>query len=491
MWQIATEISTFHGGFTLICNTSLVLFPDVQLAGGPDLTNHARKTCLGGKCMSFGKRIVSATVSLSFAGILGLAACTMAPVSEPVSNLSATEPGGFTADGIAALEAAMANEVALGHVKGIATRLVQHGEVISDMQAGVRRDGDSAPITEDTIYRIYSMSKPITGVAMMMLYEEGAFTLDDPVTKFVPEFANLKVMTGVDDAGAPILTDPDHIPTMREVMSHTAGFAYGLFGDDPANGMFRDQQIMQSPDLDTFIDKVADVPLLFQPGTKWSYSASVDVQGYVIQKISGVTLGEFLDTRLFMPLGMTDTGFYVPAEDLDRFSDAFGYAPDKPELGLVKYDTPTVQFRKETIAMESGGGGLVGTMDDYTRFCQMLLNGGELDGVRILKPETVELIRTNMLPDGAKLFSDGAQQNLKTDGLGFGLNVGLVLDPESSEMAQAAGSYFWGGAAGTWFWIDPANDLFFIGMIQRFSWNGPEVDFRRHSASLVYDALAE
>lgn len=441
--------------------------------------------------MALATRIVSAAVSLSFAGVLGLAACTTAPVAETLSARSPTEAIGFTPDGIAALEAAMANEVALGHVKGIATRLVQHGEVISDMQAGMRRVEDSAPITVDTIHRIYSMSKPITGVAMMMLYEEGAFTLDDPVTKFVPEFANLKVMTGIDEAGAPTLTDPDHIPTMREVMTHTAGFAYGLFGDDPANKMFRDQQIMRAPDLDTFIDKVADVPLLFQPGTKWSYSASVDVQGYVIQQISGMPFGEFLETRLFSPLGMTDTGFYVPAGDRDRFSDVFTYAPDHPELGLVKFDEPWVQFREETVGMQSGGGGLVGTMDDYTRFCQMLLNGGELDGARILSPKTVELMRTNMLPDGAKLFSDGAQQNLKTDGLGFGLNVGLVLDPEASEMAQAAGSYFWGGAAGTWFWIDPENDLFFIGLIQRFGSNGPQVDFRRNSASLVYDALVE
>jgi CubicO group peptidase (beta-lactamase class C family) len=465
--------------------------PEVRLAGGRHLTNHARKICAGEKVMALATRFVSAAVCFGLAGALGLGACTSAPAAEPANTLSLTEPGGFTPEGIAALEAAMANEVALGHVKGIATRLVQHGEIVSDMQAGVRRVEDSAPITEDTIYRIYSMSKPITGVALLMLYEEGAFTLDDPVTKFVPEFANLKVMTGVDEAGAPLLTDTDHIPTMREVMTHTAGFAYGLFGDDVANNMFRDQAIMQSPDLDTFIDKVADVPLLFQPGTKWSYSASVDVQGYVVQQISGMRFGEFLDTRLFEPLRMTDTGFYVPADDLDRFSDAFGYVPDQPELGLVKYDRPTVQFRKETIGMESGGGGLVGTMEDYTRFCQMLLNGGELDGVRILKPETVDLMRTNMLPDGAKLFSDGAQQNLKTDGLGFGLNVGLVLDPEASEMAQAAGSYFWGGAAGTWFWIDPENDLFFIGMIQRFSWNGPEVDFRRNSAHVVYDALVE
>jgi CubicO group peptidase (beta-lactamase class C family) len=441
--------------------------------------------------MALAPRFVSVAVSLGFAGAIGLGACTSTPVAEPASTSSLMAPSKFAPDGIAALEAAMANEVALGHVKGIATRLVQHGEVVSDMQAGVRRVEDSAPITEDTIYRIYSMSKPITGVALMMLYEEGAFTLDDPVTKFVPELANLKVLTGVDESGAAILADPNHVPTMREVMTHTAGFAYGLFGDDIANTAFREERILASPDLDVFIDKVAAVPLLFQPGTAWSYSASVDVQGYIVQKISGMRFGEFLQARLFTPLGMTDTGFYVPVENLDRFSELYAYSPKQPELGLLPYNEPWVQFRKETVGMESGGGGLVATMDDYTRFCQMLLNGGELDGVRILEPETVALMRTNMLPDGARLFSDGTQPNAETDGLGFGLDFGLIIDPKAAGRPQGAGTYFWGGAAGTWFWIDPVNDLFFIGMIQRFGTNGPEVDFRGDSAQLVYDALAK
>tara|TARA_R110000787_G_scaffold8665_1_gene29653 strand:- start:83 stop:1345 length:1263 start_codon:yes stop_codon:yes gene_type:complete len=420
-----------------------------------------------------------------------MGACTSAPVADPVRLSPSAEARSFSPEGIAALEAAMANEVALGHVKGIATRLVHDGEVVSDMQAGVRRVEDSAPITEDTIYRIYSMTKPVTGVALMMLYEEGAFTLDDPVTKFVPEFANLKVLDGVDENGAPVLADPNHVPTMREVMTHTAGFAYGLFGDDIANKAFRDELILYSPDLDVFIDKVADVPLLFQPGTAWSYSASVDVQGYIVQEISGMRFGDFLQARLFAPLGMTDTGFYVPEADLDRFSEVYVYSPEQPELGLLPYNAPTVQFRKETVGMESGGGGLVSTMDDYTRFCQMLLNGGELDGVRILKPETVALMQTNMLPEGARLFSDGTQPDAQSDGLGFGLDFGLIVDPEAADRPQGAGTYFWGGAAGTWFWIDPVNDLFFIGMIQRFGSNGPDVDFRGNSADLVYDALAE
>jgi CubicO group peptidase (beta-lactamase class C family) len=432
---------------------------------------------------------------LTAGAALLLAACASAPVEAPAVALAAEAPvetipaPRVDEAGIAALEARMAQYVTDGDVRGIATRLIVDGEVVSDMTAGIRRASDGAPIEEDTIYRIYSMSKPITGVAMMMLYEEGAFTLDDPITKFVPEFAGLRVMTGVDDAGQPILTDPDHIPTMREVMSHTAGFAYGLSGTDPANTAFRDQQILESPDLETFIDKVADVPLLFQPGTAWAYSAAVDVQGYVVQKISGQSFGSFLKTRLFDPLGMTDTGFHVPEADLDRFSDVFGYS-DKV-AGLVPFDVPQLAFRKETVGMESGGGGLVSTMDDYTRFTRMLLNDGELDGVRILKPETVALMRTNMLPAGAELFSDGTSANAETAGLAFGLDLGLIEDPAAANRPQAAGSYFWGGAAGTWFWVDPENDLIFIGMIQRFGRGGPDVDFRGESAALAYEALAK
>ena len=432
---------------------------------------------------------------LTAGAALVLAACASAPVEAPAVTLAAEAPvetvpaPRIDESGIAALEARMAQYAMDGDVRGIATRLIVDGEVVSDLTAGIRRASDGAPIEEDTIYRIYSMSKPITGVAMMMLYEEGAFTLDDPITKFVPEFAGLRVMTGVDDAGQPVLTDPDHIPTMREVMSHTAGFAYGLSGTDPANTAFRDQQILESPDLETFIDKVADVPLLFQPGTAWAYSAAVDVQGYVVQKISGQSFGSFLKTRLFDPLGMKDTGFYVPEADLDRFSDVFGYS-DKV-AGLVPFDVPQLAFRKETVGMESGGGGLVSTMDDYTRFTRMLLNEGELDGVRILKPETVALMRTNMLPPGAELFSDGTGANAETAGLAFGLDLGLIEDPAVANRPQAAGSYFWGGAAGTWFWVDPTNDLIFIGMIQRFSRGGPVVDFRGESAELVYEALAK
>lgn len=438
-----------------------------------------------------------------------LAACTStgpapppaaadAPPVEDIANdttafpdyASATVTSAFTADGIAALEARMKQFVTDGDTKGIATLLIQDGQIISHAQAGIRHMANGDPITEDTIYRIYSMSKPITGVGMMMLYEEGKFSLDDPVTKFIPEFKDLQVVKSYDADGSYVLEAPEHTPTIREVMSHTAGFGYGLWGDDPANKAFQDKQIMRSPDLGAFIDAVAEVPLMYQPGERWFYSAAVDIQGAIIERISGQTLGEFFDERIFTPLEMNDTGFYVPAEDYDRFSDVFGYHPETKQMGPVPY--PAVAYRKETIAMESGGGGLVATLGDYARFTQMLADGGALGGVRILKPETVKLMRTNVLPEGVNIDTQGRLARNNNITLKFGLDFGLYTDTATSDSKIGEGSYFWGGAAGTWFWIDPVNDITFIGMIQRFAQNAPKpVDFGEISRDHVYDALTD
>jgi len=415
----------------------------------------------------------------------GVAALTLAACQ----TTAPAETSAFSDAGLAKLDARMAQFVADRDVYGMETLLVQGGEVVQRKQYGLRNVETKAPITDDTIYRIYSMSKPVTGVALMQLYEQGKFKLDDPVTKFVPEFEGLRVLSK-DAAGAWTTGPVSRAPTMREVMTHTAGFAYGLFGDDPANTAFREQEIMRSPDLPTFINKVADVPLLFQPGQRWSYSAAVDVQGYIIEVISGQSFGAYLDANVFTPLGMDDTGFYVPAEDYDRFSQVFGYDPETGNLVPVPY--PTVAYKKDTVGMEGGGGGLVATMDDYAAFSQMLLNGGELNGARILKEETIDLMTSNLLPDGMQMWSDGSFGDYSAEGLGFGLDFGIITDPAKREAAYGKGSYFWGGAAGTWFWVDPVNDLYFIGMIQRFPTGEPEsVDFRGTSSKLVYEALGE
>ena len=426
---------------------------------------------------------------------LSLSACATvapetAPVIDAVETAEAVEMPAFSAEGIAALEAAMGAYVAEGRLYGIHTRLAHKGDVISDFYTGVRGLESQTPIEGDTMYRIYSMSKPITGVAMMTLYEDGKFELDDPVSKYVPEFEALKVLGGVNEDGTAILVDLERQPTMRELMSHTSGFAYGLGGSDPANSAFRDQEILRSPNLQTFVEKVAGVPLLFQPGEAWFYSVGMDIQGHIIEQLSGQTFGDYLETRVFAPLGMTDTGFFVSEADYDRLSEVYGFDPESCALVPVPY--PGVQFRKETVAFESGGGGLVSTMDDYARFSQMLVNQGELDGVRILKPDTIALMRTNVLRDGQSLSSLGGNQGEVYEGIGMGLTVGTIEDPEAIPSTTPAGSFFWGGAASTWFWIDPVNELYFIGMVQIFDNNNPSgsLELRETSSEAVYEALA-
>ncbi|MEM7330365.1 MAG: serine hydrolase domain-containing protein [Pseudomonadota bacterium] len=446
-------------------------------------------------------RAVSPRAVMGGIAVLALAACaTTVPETDPVvveappvieapKAADLVEAPAFSSEGIAALEAAMGAYLADGRLYGMHTRLVHKGEVISDFKAGLRRLESQTPIEDDTIYRIYSMTKPVTGVAMMMLYEEGKFELDDPVSKFVPEFENLKVLGGVNEDGSAILVDLERQPTMRELMSHTSGFAYGLGGADPANSAFRDQKILESPDTQTFIEKVAGVPLLFQPGEAWFYSVGMDIQGYIIEQLSGQSFGDYLQSRMFEPLGMTDTGFYVPAEKYDRLSEVYGFDPETGAMVPVPF--PGVMFRKETVAFESGGGGLVSTMDDYGRFSQMLVNQGELDGVRILKPETIELMRTNVLREDQFLSSQGVNQGDVYPGLGMGLTVGTVEDPEAVPSVIPAGSYFWSGAASTWFWVDPVNELYFVGMVQVFDNNNPNgpLELREASSAAVYDAL--
>ena len=411
------------------------------------------------------------------------AASAAQPASAPVETAGAEA---FTEEGIAALEAQMAAYVDEGAVMGIDTLLVKDGQEVSRMMAGVRRQADGAPIEEDTLYRIYSMTKPVTGVALLMLWEEGKFDLDDPVTKYIPELQGLEVFQGLDEGGVPILTPVSRTPTIRDLMSHTAGFGYGLRSGDYVNDRFREANIFALPDLQTMIDTVADIPLLYEPGTTWSYSISVDIQGYLVETLSGQRFGEFLEERIFAPLGMEDTAFFVPEDAYDRFSDVFVWAGD--EIGWFASDAPGFQYRENTIAFEGGGHGLVATMADYARFAEMLANGGSLDGAQILKPETVALMAENMLPEGVYIGHDGVAGTAPAGG-GFGLNVGVVTDSEAAGLGYPNGAFMWGGAAGTWFWVDPVNNLYFIGMVQHFGGGGPAFGGRVESARLVYDAL--
>ena len=406
---------------------------------------------------------------------------------------------GVDAEKIAALESRMRQFVAEGDSMGIATLLVRNGTVASYTQAGVRDLLNGEPITQESIYRIYSMSKPITGVAMMMLLEQGAFSLDDPVAKFIPEFEGLKVVKSYDLEGNIELEPLERQPTIRELMSHTAGFGYGLRGADPSNVQFRKKGVLASPDLQSLVDRVATIPLMHQPGTAWAYSVSVDLQGAIIERISGMSLGEFFQSKIFKPLGMVDTAFYVPAEKAERLADVFAYHPVTKNFQTLPFAEPQfnvlgdISYRKETRGMESGGGGLVSTMADYARFCQMMLNGGELNGARILSKQSIDLMVKNVLTDSQKINSNGNLNESASQRVGFGLNFGLFIGEASETSGYGDGSYFWGGAASTWFLIDPKNDLFFIGMVQQFPKPPPAVnpDFRKTSQQFVYDALTD
>lgn len=427
-----------------------------------------------------------AVLALFLTIALGLAGCEQpSAVAEGGASTAlptaAPEEVGMSSERLGRLHAGMQGLVDDGRLAGITTMVARRGRVVDFQTYGHRDLEADDPMREDAIFRIYSMSKPITGVALMMLYEEGKFRLSDPVADYIPEFANLQVAADWGPDG-PVLEEPDHPITIRELMTHTAGLAYGIGAPGPVDSLYSARGVLsRDQTLEDMIEKLSDLPLRHQPGTEWYYSIAVDVQGYLVEVLSGQPFDEFLQERLFDPLGMVDTGFHVPEEDHDRFVRYYGYdedgglvATDDPgaEPGSRPYYDPTTFF--------SGGGGLVSTTSDYMRFCLMLLNGGELDGVRILSPTTVDLMTRNHMPRDVPERSPGQ---------GFGLDFSVVLDPVAAEY-YSVGEYYWGGAAGTWFWIDPAEELVFVGMIQqRGSPRRPDV--RSLSHRLTYQAITE
>lgn len=397
---------------------------------------------------------------------------------------------GFSSERLQRLHAAMQQEVDQKRLAGVVTLLSRHGKVVEFRAYGKKDLASGAPMTTDTIFRAFSMTKPVTGVAMMILYEEGKWHPADPVSKYIPEFAHLKVFKGVDANGKMILEDPVHPPTMRELMTHTAGFTYGLFGDGPVDKMYQAQGVMQSKSLQEMVNKLANIPLLYQPGTRWVYSASMDIQGYIVEKLSGQSLPDFMHDYIFAPLGMKDTGFFVPQNTRNRFATLYAEndqgeivpSPAPASLGLGDYTTePT---------MASGGGGMVSTAQDYMRFAQMLLNGGELDGVRILAPATVQLMTSNHLAPNLMTGEFSIGPETIRPGMGWGYDCAVFTDPAQADEIVGKGTFFWLGAADTWFWVDPTNDLVFVGMTQHMIGpNQPNVEAL--SRPTVYQALVK
>jgi len=403
---------------------------------------------------------------------------------------SATSPEsvGFSAERLDRLHAQMQKEVDDKQLAGIVTLLARHGKVVEEKAYGKKDLASGTPMTTDSIFRIFSMTKPVTGVAMMILYEEGKWNPSEPIAKYIPEFAHLKVYAGVGKDGKMILEDPKHAPTIGELLTHTAGFTYGVFGATPVDKMYDDEKILGSSSLQQMIDKLAKTPLLYQPGTKWVYSMSMDIQGYLIEKISGQSLPDFFQQHIFGPLQMKDTGFFVPKEKRDRFASLYvGDADGKLIPSKSEGNSPATNYSVQP-GLASGGGGLVSTADDYLRFAQMLLNQGELDGVRILAPGTVQLMTANHLAPSLMTGEFSIGTNAMKPGEGWGYDCAVITDPSQAGESVGKGTFFWNGAAATWFWIDPTNDLIFIGMTQRMFGHG-QPDTEHLSRPPVYGAL--
>jgi CubicO group peptidase (beta-lactamase class C family) len=414
-------------------------------------------------------------------GIVSLAR----PVFGQMLPMVRPEEVGFSSERLQRLDAAMQQKVEERQFAGMVTILARHGKIVDFKTYGKRDLGSAAPMDKDAIFRIYSMTKPVTGVAMMILYEEGKWQPDDPISKYIPEFAHLKVFKGIDDNGDPILGDPVHPPTMLQLMTHTAGFSYG-FGNSLVDKMYREDKVLHSPNLQEMINRLAKLPLLYEPGTRWVYSLSVDIQGYLVEKLSGKSLPDFMRERIFEPLGMKDTDFYVPKQKIGRLAtlyrvnDKDEWTPASPADDL----SPDLSIPP---SMPSGGGGLLSTAQDYLRFAQMLLNGGQLDGVRILAPPTVRLMTSNHLPDKLMTGEFGIGLQHIRPGMGFGFDVAVFIDPAQAVDITGKGTFLWDGAASTWFWVDPADDMVFVGMVQRMGGHGPNM--QTFSRAMVFQAL--
>ncbi len=388
----------------------------------------------------------------ALAGALALAAGPLFAEPLPTGDAAAL---GFSPEALQALDARIQMEIDAGEMPGAAIMIVRDGRIAHMTTMGkLTPDGDA--LSEDAIYRIYSMSKPITSVAALMLVERGELDIGAPVSQYIPEFKDMKVATGKNADGT-VATEPAKgAMTVQDLMRHTSGLTYGFFGSGPARDAYKEAGV-GSKDLDNMATarQLAGLPLEHQPGTTWEYSRATDVLGAVIEVVSGQKLGEFLQTNVFEPLKMEDTSFFLTDQSKhDRIAEAY---PEDAKIGQFDMFDP-----REEAAFESGGGGLVSTLHDYSRFATMLMNGGELDGTRILSPETVAWMTSDHL--GEKI--EPGKYYLPGEGYGFGLGVAVRADRGVSSVNGVAGEYNWGGAAGTYWWNDPVNDMSVVYMMQ-------------------------
>jgi CubicO group peptidase (beta-lactamase class C family) len=379
-----------------------------------------------------------------------------------------------------------------GKIAGCQVVVSRRGQVAHASTLGLADRERDVPVADDTIWRLYSMTKPITGVALLTLYERGMFALADPTHRFLPEFRDTKVGVRQDD-GSYRPVDPERPISVRDAMMHMTGIGYGprnarlsLEGARPGEPMTR---LGPGATLATLMERLGPEPLRFHPGSRWLYSWSTDVCARLVEVLSGRRFDEYLQATIFDPLQMVDTGFSVPDAEIGRFAANYRRGADK-RVELI--DDPLESRYRRHPTFLSGGGGLVSTAADYLRFCHMLVNGGELDGVRVLSRKTVELMRTNHLPGAGSLREfafPGGYGEVGFDGMGFGLTVAVSQGPAQAQAVGSPGEYMWGGAASTIFWIDPVEDIATIFMTQLMP--SGSFNFRGQLRNLVYGALAD
>lgn len=392
------------------------------------------------------------------------------------------EAVGFTSDRLSKISDFVDREIAAGNLVGAVTLVARHGQVVLFESAGRYGLEDDRHMDKDALFRIFSMTKPITTVAAMILYEEGAFHLGDPVAKYLPELKGMQLLID----SSPV--SPQRQMTIEQLMTHSAGLTNGWHLEHPVERAYRDAALYQSADLDAFINKLATLPLRFEPGTRYHYSVATDVLGALVERLSGQSLEQFFQTRIFDPLDMRDTFFNVPDNKLTRMAGSHLWNAERQLLepmpaGLLPPPSGVTLF--------SGGGGLISTAQDYWRFCDMLRRGGELDGVRILGPKTVQAMTMARLTPEVR--DNGAREYPASHlypGQSFGLGAGVITDPAQAQVISSQGEYSWGGIANTKFWIDPEEDLIVVFMSQVVG--TPHSDRHRFDLKVAtYQALTE
>lgn len=393
----------------------------------------------------------------------------------PVPERASPESLGFSPAGLDCLSAALNEQIAKKRLPGAVAMIVRRGRLAYFEALGQRDPKSPEAMQPDALFRIYSMTKPVVSVAAMMLFEQGRLFLTDPVAKYLPEFKNTPVGMVRDD-GTIEQVPAQRAMTVQDLLRHTSGLTYEILGEAPVRKLYARAKIYRRDwTNEEFSKAMAALPLMYQPGTVWDYSRATDVLGRVVEVASGELLRDFFQQRIFAPLGMVDTGFHVPPSEHHRIAESFAQDPD------TGADVRVLEVR-EPVALDMGGGGLVSTAADYARFCQMMLNGGVLDGKRLLSRKTVELMTSDHL-GGIPSVND-----LLPEGHGFGLGFAVRLQAGISPIAGSAGLYFWGGMAGTTFFIDPKEALYAVLMVQA---PGQRDEMRALFRNLVYAAIGD